>query len=394
MRKMLRKVLPQKIYDILKDAAKGNYSYFFWLFPIKRNKIVISSFHGKGYGDNGKYIVEEILRQKLQYDIVWLLKKELVGKVEIPSTIRIVEYGSLKSLYELATAKVWIDNCRKSFYPPKRKTQYYIQTWHSPLRLKKIEKDAENNLSKSYLRMAKKDAKNCDLMIAGSDFSWNIYRNSFWYEGEILKCGTPRCDLFFQENPSYKKKVYESFGILPDKKLIIFAPTFRNKSTVAPYLLDYTEVIRAVQEKFSGEWKFLIRLHPSISHLSLPIKYDDTIINATNYEDMQELLYAADILITDYSSCMFDMAIAQKICFIHAPDVEVYLDKERQLYFDFKELPFSFSKTNEQLVNNILNFDPELYKRNLKRFMEKIKLYETGTASQQVVKRIKEVINK
>jgi len=242
--------------------------------------------------------------------------------------------------------------------------------------------------------MAKKDAKNCDLMIVGSDFSWNIYRNSFWYEGEILKCGTPRCDLFFQENPSYKKKVYESFGILPDKKLIIFAPTFRNKSTVAPYLLDYTEVIRAVQEKFSGEWKFLIRLHPSISHLSLPIKYDDTIINATNYEDMQELLYAADILITDYSSCMFDMAIAQKICFIHAPDVELYLDKERQLYFDFKELPFSFSKTNEQLVNNILNFDPELYKRNLKRFMEKIKLYETGTASQQVVKRIKEVINK
>ena len=78
MRKMLRKVLPQKIYDILKDAAKGNYSYFFWLFPIKRNKIVISSFHGKGYGDNGKYIVEEILRQKLQYDIT-ALKKELVG---------------------------------------------------------------------------------------------------------------------------------------------------------------------------------------------------------------------------------------------------------------------------------------------------------------------------
>ena len=109
---------------------------------------------------------------------------------------------------------------------------------------------------------------------------------------------------------------------------------------------------------------------------------------------MQELLYAVDILITDYSSCMFDMAIAQKICFIHAPDVDSYLAKERQLYFDFKELPFSFSKTNEQLVNNILNLDPELYKRNLKRFMEKIKLYETGTASQQVVKRIKEVINK
>lgn len=394
MRKIFSRILPQSICNILRNIVKGNYSYFYWLFPIKRNKIVVSNFRGKGYGDNGKYIVEEILRQELQYDIVWLLKKELIGKVEIPSKIRIVEYGSLKSLYELATAKVWIDNCRKSFYPPKRKTQYYIQTWHSPLRLKKIEKDAESNLSKSYLKRAKKDAKNCDLMIAGSDFSWNIYRNSFWYEGKILKCGTPRCDLFFSENPSYKKKVYESFGILPDIKLVIFAPTFRNKSTVEPYLLDYTDVVRAVQERFGGEWKFLIRLHPSISDLSLPIEYNNTIINATNYDDMQQLLYAADILITDYSSCMFDMVIAQKICFIHAPDIDLYLAKERQLYFDFKELPFYFSKTMEQLIDNIRNFDTEFYNRNLRRFMEKINLYENGTASQQVVKRIKEVINK
>src|SRR5690606_28368099 len=100
---------------------------------------------------------------------------------------------------------------RKVYSPPKRKSQYYIQTWHSPLRLKKIEKDIENNLDESYIERAKIDSKMCDLMISGSDFSWNIYRNSFWYDGEILKCGTPRCDIFFTNNTYIIEKVYKRF---------------------------------------------------------------------------------------------------------------------------------------------------------------------------------------
>ena len=99
--------------------------HILWLFPIKRNKVVISNFLGKGYGDNCKYICEELLKNKGRYDIVWLLND---CSTPLPTEIRGVKIFTLKYLYELATAKVWIDNCRKPFTVKKRKGQYYIQT--------------------------------------------------------------------------------------------------------------------------------------------------------------------------------------------------------------------------------------------------------------------------
>ncbi|GIN96864.1 hypothetical protein J6TS1_27340 [Siminovitchia terrae] len=392
MRNIIKKIVPKNVIDFLGRLKAGNYSYYFWLFPIKKNKIVVCSYYGTGYGDSGKYIVNKLIEEKIDIEIVWLLKKELTDIAQFPNSVKTVKYGSIRALYELATAKLWIDNSRKSFNPPKRNNQFYIQTWHSPLRLKRIERDVEEYLSASYVNMAKSDAKNCDLMIAGCDFSWNIYRNSFWYDGEILKCGTPRCDIFFKDNSKIKEKVYSSFGITPGYKLIIFAPTFRSNSNLDAYQLEFNKILKAAQERFGGDWKLLIRLHPNVSKLSSLIKYDETIINATNYDDMQELLSAADILITDYSSCMFDMAIANKICFVHAGDLDEYLSNERKLYFNFQELPFYFSETNEQLVNNILEFNEDIYNNNLNSFFEKINLYEKGMASQDIVEKIKTFI--
>ncbi|MGI2294938.1 CDP-glycerol glycerophosphotransferase family protein [Paenibacillus sp. GXUN7292] len=392
MKSILKKILPKKVIGFLSQVKNGNYNYYFWLFPVKKNKIVICNYYGKGYGDNGKYIINKIIEEKIKVEIIWLVKKELMVAARFPNTVKIVEYGSMRALYELATAKVWIDNSRKTFYPPKRKNQFYIQTWHSPLRLKKIEKDVEEYLPESYIRMAKKDSENCDLMIAGCDFSWDVYRNSFWYDKEILKCGTPRCDVFFNDSLKVKNKVYEHFKISLGVNLIIFAPTFRSNSNIDAYILEFNQILKSSQERFGGDWRLLIRLHPNVSELSSLINYDDIIIDATDYDDMQELLCAADILITDYSSCMFDMAIANKICFLHAHDLDEYLAKERQLYFNLYELPFYFSKTIEELINNILEFNEEQYSDSLQHFFKKIRLYENGTASKEIVEKIKRTV--
>lgn len=384
----------KKIYfltDDIRRYIRNIISIPLMLFPIHKDKIVICSYFGKGYGDNGKYIVEEIIRQGLDYDIVWLLKKELIGKTKFPTKIRVIEYGSLRGLYELSTAKIWIDNCRKSFYPLKRKKQHYIQTWHSPLRLKKIEKDAESSLSISYIKMAKRDSNNIDLLISGCDFSWEIYRKSFWYKGEIIKCGTPRCDLFFKVERNIKDKVVERFSISPNVRLILFAPTFRRTSDIEPYVLQFNEILNVTKERFGGKWNLLIRLHPNVSSLDNLIEYNDKIHNATRYEDMQELLSAVDILITDYSSSMFDMAIANKVCFLHGKDIDNYLEKERELYFEFDELPFYFSKTEQELINNINTFNLADYNKNLKTFLVAVGVYEKGTASEELVERINSI---
>ncbi|GEN57843.1 hypothetical protein GCM10012290_23870 [Halolactibacillus alkaliphilus] len=384
----------RKIYFLkeqLKFSVIRAFSTLFFILPIKKNKIIICNYFGKGYGDNGKYIAEEIIKQGLDYDMVWMLKRELVGNTELPNSIRVVKYKSVKALYEMATAKIWIDNSRKEFYPIKRKGQYYIQTWHSPLRLKKIEKDAELDLSPEYVKSAIKDSNNTDLIISGCDSSWNIYRNSFWYDGEILKTGTPRCDLFFQDDKDIKEKVMNYFGLAPKSKIILFAPTFRRNNSSEAYTLEYKKILKILEEKYGEDWFFLVRLHPNVSSLSESMKYSDKVLNATNYDDMQELLCAIDILITDYSSSMFDMAIARKPCFLHGKDIEEYISNEREMYFSFDQLPFDFSKTDEELLYNIRLFNEANYKRKLDKFSKEINLYEDGTASMQLVEKIKNI---
>ncbi|QNO13382.1 CDP-glycerol glycerophosphotransferase family protein [Alkalicella caledoniensis] len=386
--------MARKTYKIARIILKKVYlicSLCFLVKPIENKKIIISNYYGKGYGDNAKYICEEILKQGLDYDLVWMLKSDLIGKTEVPNEIRVVKYKSIKALYEMATAKVWIDNSRKEFYPIKRKGQYYIQTWHSPLRLKKIEKDAGLALSSEYVKSAIKDSKNTDLITSGCDFSWNIYRNSFWYDGEILKTGTPRCDLFFQDGKDIKEKVMNYFGLASKSKIILFAPTFRRNNSPETYTLEYKKILKILEEKHGEDWFFLVRLHPNVSSLSESMEYSDKVLNATNYDDMQELLCAIDILITDYSSSMFDMAIAGKPCFLHGKDIEEYLNNEREMYFSFDQLPFDFSKTDEELLYNIRLFNEETYKRKLDKFSKEINLYEDGTASMQLVEKIKTI---
>lgn len=86
----------------------------FWPFKIGKNKIVVSNFYGQGYGDNPKYIVEELLKMRKSLDIVWLVSGK--GEYKFPKGIRTVKIFSIRSIYEFMTAKIWIDNCRKYFF--------------------------------------------------------------------------------------------------------------------------------------------------------------------------------------------------------------------------------------------------------------------------------------
>ena len=118
------------------------------LLPIKRNKIVVSSYYGRGYGDNPKYIIDRLIARNVNLKIVWLVKndKELDS---LPPNIVPCKINSFSSIFHLSTARVWIDNCRKNARV-KRRNQTYIQTWHG-FAFKRIEKDAENSLSSQYV---------------------------------------------------------------------------------------------------------------------------------------------------------------------------------------------------------------------------------------------------
>lgn len=371
-----------KIRNKFNKALAPIFMFLFRCVPIKNNKIIIYCHNGKGYGDNCKYIAEELKKEKNNYDIVWAIKK---GE-EVPSFIRTVKINSLKSLYELATAKIWINNLRFMPYIKKRKNQFYIQTWHSSLRLKKIELDAPEVLTRYYLKQIKNDSKMIDMMISGCDFSYETYRRAFMYDGKIEKVGTPRCDIFFNNTrkDSIKKQIFELYKLNPNKKTILYAPTFRDNVSCNDVYINLEELVNQIDDTY----QVLVRMHPN---KRTDFKFNSNkVIDVTQYPDMQELLCMVDILITDYSGCCFDMMIAGGTCILFLKDLKDYLSKERDVYFDISKLPFIKAYNESELVEIIKNKKYNNANDEIEKFKEKIGLYEDGLASY----RIKNIIDK
>lgn len=377
------------VIKIPKAIFKGAVWMFCRLLPVKKNKIVISSYYGRGYGDNPKYISEELLKRNTNADIVWLVKSKAEADT-LPAGIRPVYTGSMSSVYHLSTAKIWIDNCRK-YFMFKRKNQLYIQTWHG-FALKRIEKDVADKLGRDYCKLAEKDSAGIDLIISDSDFMTKIYKNSFWYSGEISLWGSPRNDGIINGSPAVCDKVRSHFSLNPETKTVLYAPTFRADHSMDCYSVDFERLIKTCEKKFGSDFAVLVRLHPNIADKCSFLKYSDKILNATPYPDMQELLEFADIVITDYSSLMFDFSLKLKPCFQFATDIENYKG-DRNFYFDLSTLPFDMCTDNDELENAINSFDRESYDAKLTAFFDSVGMIRDGNASAKCADLIIKTIN-
>ena len=358
--------------------------------PIKKNKIFLFSYYGSQYGCNPKYISEYIVKNcPDKFDIVWAFN-DVPSKEHIQG-VRKVKIMTLKYFYELCTSKIIITNFRTTELFRKRKNQYYIQTWHSSLRLKQIEKDAENSLAENYITMAKEDSKKCDLLLSGCEYSTEIFKRAFWYNGEIFEHGTPRNDLLARVDEQYIADVKKKLNISNNTKLILYAPTFRKNDDLEVYKFDYKKVLNSLKSKFGGEWQFCVKLHPHLISKSEQLNYGDDVLDLTKYDDIQELLAISDILISDYSSLMFDFGLTKRPCFLYVPDLEEYTNQDRKLYFDIKQLPFISTKSSADLVNEIGRFDIEKYNKELNTFLDSINSFENGNSCEKLVERINEV---
>lgn len=363
----------------------------FWhvckLLPIKKGKVVVMSYYGRGYCDNPKYIVNEILRRKLPYTVYWVVKDTKIDN-RLPEGVKSVRTDSLTYVYHMATAQLWIDNCRKTFYG-KREGQFYIQTWHGGHGLKKIEAACEDALEPGYVNNAKRDSRMSDIFLSNSGLLSDLYKKDFWYDGEILEAGLPRNDIFFDESFN-TDAVKEALNIPKDKKLILYAPTFRANHSLEPYHIDCKKCCLALKERFGGDWLVLLRLHPNIFEMSDELEYDkEYAVNASFYFDIQELYTIASALITDYSSVVLDYMVTKKPSFIFATDIEDYVD-DRGFLISPDKLPSPLAVNNDQLAENILNFDLEKFQSDATEFMEKTRVCETGHASQSAVDWIEE----
>lgn len=355
------------------------------ILPVKKNRIIMWSYYYTKYSCNPRYITEYLLKHyPLDYEIFWVFNDAEKIK-NIDSRIVKIDKKSWRYLIVLNSAEIIITNTRMywSSYFYKQKKQFYIQTWHSAMRLKKVESDAEY-LDPFYIKQAKKDAQKCDLMISGSYYTSETIKRAFWYTGKILEIGTPRNDIFFRKDDCVRKKIQSFYKIDVDCKLVLYAPTFRTSLDTSVYDIDYEGVLDALIKKTNKKWKFLVRYHPNflLDNLCCNAFYSDAVIDVTLYDDMQELLVASDCLITDYSSCMFDISLLRKPCFLFVTDYENY---DRGTYFSLDNLPFPIAKSNEELLRNIETFIANDYQCAVERFNNYINYFETGEACKKLV---------
>ena len=364
--------------------------YLFRVFPIKNNKIVISSYFGRGYGDNAKYIIDELLKASEVYDIVWLLKDV---SNSLPCSLRALKYGSFSAIFEITTAKAWIDNCRKPIYVRKRRKQFYIQTWHGGGAQKKCENDSVEVLNSKYVESAINDSAMADLMISDSRFMTELYHRSFWYDGPVFECGYPRYDILLKYDEALASKVYAYYGIDRDKELVLYAPTFRADYSFDAYNIDFERLKTNLNKRFRKDFVILVHLHPNVANVEGGINYDGrTVINSTFYPDTQELIAVSSILIGDYSSINYDFSLKRLPVFRYTSDLEAYRN-DRDLYFAFDEYPYPYARDNDELENLILNFDQERYLSNLNAFFDKLGAVVTDDASENVAGVIVDYLN-
>ncbi|MBQ8047210.1 MAG: CDP-glycerol glycerophosphotransferase family protein [Prevotella sp.] len=358
----------------------------FQLFPIQKRKIFFLSYYGSQYGCNPKYLSMYMVEHCKDWDIVWGFTEPDRHHID---GIRKVRYLSLRYFYEQCTSQVFVTNYRMNSYYRKRKGQLYLQTWHSSLRLKMIEGDAESTLPAHYVTMAKRDSLQTDALLSGSRYSTEIFKHSFWYTGPIVPTGTPREDIMFADNPTLRGQILRKLGISEHKYVALYAPTFRKDNSLKCYNINFDRFTHVLSAKFGGEWIVLLRLHPHLHDYSQQLLQNtDLVTDATKYDDIQELLFVADVVISDYSSLIFDFVLTGRPCLLYVPDLEQYTKSDRNLYFDIEGLPFPVCRDNDELEKKIMTFDEIYYTKGIKKFNDSIGSYETGHACENVMKYI------
>ncbi|MEH2928313.1 CDP-glycerol glycerophosphotransferase family protein [Candidatus Ventrimonas sp. KK005] len=352
---------------------------FLYILPMKNNRIIFEAYSGKSYCCNPKYIYKAISKKfPATFEIIWVMNQKCP---DLNDTI-CVKRNTVRYCYYMLTSKVIITNIGFNAFIPYRNKQLKINTWHGGGAYKKIGIDI--NASRTEYDRTLRDATTMDIILSsGKSFS-KVFSHAYHLSiKKMWEIGMPRNDILFSYTKHQKKAILKHLGLNKDDKLVIYAPTFRGHHSNAVCLkttIHIDNCLNALKTRFGGKWIFGSRMHHTYYLQKNSISKG---LNLTNYPDMQELLIAADVLITDYSSCMWDFSLTGKPCFLYADDLKEYMS-ERNFYTPISSWPFSVAFNNEQLSQNILDFDEEEYAQKIKKHHCELGICETGHAAEIV----------
>ncbi len=386
------------IREIIKKIVIIIYHVFLKVLPVNNKVIFFESSVGRNYSSNPKYVYEEMVKHNLdrEFKCIWSLEDTTI---EIPGNVIKVKRTRLKYLYYLAIAKIWICDTRQPAFLVKRPETTYIQLWHgTPLKKLAMDLDvlkmSEGMELSEYKRLFKKNTETWDYLISQSEYTTEKFRSSFDFKKQILNSGFPRNDILFKKNNIKSiNSIKNSYNLPLDKKIILYAPTWRDDEFYDNGIYKYSSKIDfdLLKKGLSDTHIILVKLHYLVKDSADWSNYDGFIYKCDQTWDIQELYLISDMLVTDYSSVMFDYSILKRPMIIYAYDYEKYRDNLRGFYFNiFEEFPGPVVENTPDLIHSIKNYDIKEYKKTYKKFVDKFTNFDDGNASSRIVNLILE----
>lgn len=369
-----------------------------WLGEIlpKKDIIIFESFFGRQFSDNPKALYEYIKSNYPQYKLYWNIRDDMIPyfkEHKIPYTVR---YG-YKGITKQAQAKYYITNTRRPFRWNKPKGTTLLETWHGTP-LKTIGTDVQLvtmpvNDSGKYHEGVVRDSKRWDYLIAPNKYSADIMSRAFRKDNnQMMLTGYPRNDILINYTDDDIKRIKDELNLDPTKKLVLYAPTWRDDEFVKAH--EFTAQLRLdlaeLEDRFGDNVIFLIRTHYMIAN-SLDLTKFTNAVNVSDYQDISELYLISDVLVTDYSSVMFDYSILRRPIIFYTYDLEQYASTIRGFYFDFTQAaPGKLVKTTTAVADELEDIftngwtPDQQYLDFTQRFDE----WMDGHASERVVKEL------
>ncbi|GAA3755528.1 CDP-glycerol glycerophosphotransferase [Spinactinospora alkalitolerans] len=359
-----------------------------------REEILFDSYTGRQFSDSPHGVYAELRSRGgrwADYPMSWLVRD---GQVNLPEDLTRVRHNGREFYESLARSRYLVTNSRQPAWFARRPGQVVVQTWHGSM-LKRIGFDIENIRGKSrdYHDKLAWETAQWDYLVSPSPWATPILRRAFRFDGEILETGYPRNDIFFApERDAIAERTRRRLGLPADKKVVLYAPTWRDDKyyTRGKHKLDLHLDLQRMYDKLGDDHVLLVRRHPRVVD-SVPIVGRDFVYDVSLYPEVMELFLITDVLVTDYSSMMFDFANTGRPMLFFTYDIDSYRDNLRGFYLDFEETaPGPLLLHSDDVIASISDIGEvaDRYGAKYRAFTEQFCPLDDGHAAARVVDRV------
>ncbi|MEU4675721.1 CDP-glycerol glycerophosphotransferase family protein [Micromonospora sp. NPDC023737] len=357
----------------------------------RRDAVLFDSFSGRQYSDSPRAVHEEMIARGLgPAEHLWVVRD---GQVSLPPTARAVRHGGRDWYEALASCRYIVTNTHLPDWFERAPGQTVAQLWHgTPLKRIGFDVTEVRHADRDYLSRVAKEVPNWSFLVSPNRFSTPILRRAFRFDGEILESGYPRNDVLYRDQESVAARVRQRLGLPADKKVVLYAPTWRDDEfhSMGRYKMTMLLDLADARRQLGDDHVLLVRRHPNVVD-EIPGTGDGFVWDVSRYPDVADLLAVTDILVTDYSSLMFDYANTGRPILFFTYDLEHYRDKLRGFYFDFEsEAPGPLLATSAEVVHAIRFAESNAYdyRQRYAAFVERFCDLDDGKASTRVIERL------